>query len=147
MHKRNYICTIVGICLFFFTVAVYACGNSDARYSRDEVIKFNTGKTVIGFGSSSQFYSSGVFRTENAGLYLVSSTIMSVTSQSHYHIYKNNAEIAYVYIGDACGSSSSFTGSMVVAVQLNVGDTVYVKTAVSMGVHGTASCLTLTKIK
>ena len=123
------------------------CGTRDVQYRSDSVVKFENDKTSVGFGRLSNFHSTGVFTTEKEGIYLVSSSIMSSTSHAHYSIYKNGARLVYVYIGDSCRSEpTSYTGSMVAAVHLNIGDRIYVKTDISMKVNGPASCFTIVKI-
>jgi hypothetical protein len=132
----------------YFVVAVFVCGTGDVQYRSDSVVKFENDKTSVGFGRLSNFHSTGVFTTEKEGLYLVSSSIMSSTSNAHYYIMRNGAQLVYVYIGDSCSSiqPTSYTGSMVAAVHLNIGDRIYVKTDISMKVHGPASCFTIVKI-
>lgn len=94
------------------------------------------------------FISSGIFKAEVAGLYIVAATVNSKTIKSEFNITKNSLIIAYVTIAGTGNNDQSGTG--VVVTQLAVGDTISIKALTleaSMTIYGTYSTLTIVKIK
>lgn len=121
-----------------------ACVSSDVTSPNGSFVKFDDVRTTVGVKNITSFLKSGQFTCEVEGLYLISAFI-------HYHIYKN--EIIFVsnffnFIttsGDIGGSGN--TGTAVVAVALDIGDTVKIQTANSMYVvSDKRSCITIAKL-
>ena len=94
------------------------------------------------------FKASGQFVCEVAGFYLFSVHIMSDSNDASHQMVKNNMALAYVYVIYTSDTGLHHnTGTGVIAVQLNVGDTLYVKAYVdNMHIYYTYSCITIIKI-
>ncbi|XP_052086779.1 uncharacterized protein LOC127724044 isoform X2 [Mytilus californianus] len=129
-------------------VAMTACLISHLFLSSGSVVKFDDIKTHTGISNLSSFRNSGKFTIEKEGLYLVSSWILSHTNRAQFAIYYNGKSLASAYVmydGDA--GTNVGTATAVVAVELKVGDTVWVQTKTRMMVGREGSCLTIAKLK
>ena len=61
---------------------------------------------------------------------------------------KNNMALTHVYVIFTSDTGLHYnTGTGVMAVQLNVGDTLYVKVGTNMYIQGSYSCMTVIKIR
>ncbi|CAC5405797.1 unnamed protein product [Mytilus coruscus] len=129
-------------------LAMTACLISHLFLSRGSVVKFDDIKTHTGISNLSSFRNSGKFTSENEGLYLVSSWILSHTNRAQFAIYCNGNSLASAYVmydGDA--GTNIGTATAVVAVELKEGDTVWVQTKTRMQVGRDGSCLKIAKLK
>ncbi|CAG2226174.1 C1QL [Mytilus edulis] len=116
-------------------VAMTACNIDGGVYSAGKVIKFDDIRTDIGNTNLFSFRSSGKFTCQKEGLYLISSWVLSDTNIATIVVYRNNNTLAKVYITyDSDDDTSAGTGTAVVSVELQIGDTVYVKTENDMRV-------------
>jgi hypothetical protein len=103
---------------------------------------------VYGISDIHGFRTSGQFVCEVPGVYLFSVHILSESDDAAYQMLKNNmvlSNVNVIYIDDT--DSHYNTGTGVMAVQLNVGDTLYVKAYHSMYIYGSHSCMTIIKIR
>ena len=112
------------------------------------IAKFSITKTVYGISDINGYKTSGKFVCEVSGVYLFSVHIMSESNRAEYQMLKNNMILSYVYVIYTSQTSSHYnTGTGVMAVQLNVGDTLYVKASTNMYIYSAYSCMTIIKIR
>lgn len=140
------------ITLFLIIVAVTSCAPHSIKYNSGEIIKFSDVKLSNGIGNIDKFRSSGKFTCEKQGLYLVGAYINSYSFGAQFKIVRNGNMISQVHFRPDSipkGTSSLHTGTGVIAVQLNVKDTLNVKAGyTNMYVIGSGySCLTVIKVK
>jgi hypothetical protein len=128
-------------------VALSSC--SDEETISDGIIaKFPATKTVYGISDIHGFRTSGQFVCEVPGVYLFSVHILSESVDASYQMLKNNMVLSNVYVFYTDDTASSYnTGTGVMAVQLNVGDTLYVKVDSNMYIQSSYSCMTIIKIR
>ena len=125
-----------------------SCSNAET-ISPGTIAKFPITKTVYGISDINGYKTSGKFVCEVSGVYLFSVHIMSESNNAVYQMLKNNMILSHVYViytSQPSGSHSN-TGTGVMAVQLNVGDTLYVKASSNMYISGSWSCMTIIKIR
>ena len=125
-----------------------SCSN-DETISSGTIAKFPDTRTVYGISDINRFQTSGKFVCEVSGVYLFSVHIMSNSDNAIYQMFKNNMILSYVYVIFTSQTSGLHynTGTGVMAVQLNVGDTLYVKPYRNMYINGSYSCMTIIKIR
>ncbi|CAG2240476.1 unnamed protein product [Mytilus edulis] len=131
-------------------VAVTSCALSSIIYNTGDIIKFSDVKLSNGIGNANNFKSSGKFTCEKPGLYLIGAYIVSYTKGSEFHIMKNGIMVSRVYVRPPLNSSDDnhHTGTGIIAVQLDVNDTLSIKASTTMQVQGGGySCLTIIKEK
>lgn len=91
---------------------------------------------------------SGKFTNEVKGLYLISAWIHTSTNYGCFHIFKNQMVIGstvFNYISNSL--TIEHTGTAVVAVELQIGDSVRIQTGKSMYIHSSGhSCFTIAKL-
>lgn len=132
------------------TVAVSSCKKTDESLSGNTVIKFDLIKSIYGISNVDSFKSSGIFKCEIAGLYLITATIMSTSSYAEFSIHVNGQRFERILFQiPSPGSTDYQTGTGNLAIHLSVGDTVMVKTDTTMTVFGEnmLSCITIIKLK
>ena len=129
-------------------MALSSCSNGET-ISVGTIAKFPATKTVIGISDINGFRTSGKFVCEVPGVYLFSVYIMSESDNAVYRMLKSNMVLSHVYVIYTSQPSGSHynTGTGVMAVQLNVGDTLYVNAHNNMHIYGTWSCMTIIKIR
>jgi len=126
-------------------VALSSCSNGET-ISGGTIAKFPHTKTVYGISDINGFRTSGKFVCEAPGVYLFSVHIMSDSNNAAYIMFKNNMILSYVYVIYTSQTSGLHynTGTGVMAVQLNVGDTLYVKADTNMHIYSDPwSCMTI----
>ena len=130
-------------------MALSSCSTGETIGSSATIAKFPATKTVYGISDINGFRTSGKFVCEVPGVYLFSVHIMSQSNDASYQMYKNNMILSYVYVIYTSQPSGSHynTGTGVMAVQLNVGDTLYVKAYRNMHIVKSWSCMTIIKIR
>lgn len=127
-----------------------ACLSDSGAKPRGFVLKFDDISTQTGINNLSSFRNTGKFTCESEGLYLISSWVESNTDYARFGVYRNNFLLANAYITYTdSGSVVVGTGTAVIAVELQVGDLVYVKTEYNMlpYINSKDSCLTIAKLK
>ena len=105
---------------------------------------------MYGISDINRFQTSGKFVCEVSGVYLFSVHIMSGSNHAEYQMLKNNMLLSYVHVIYTSPTSGTHynTGTGVMAVQLNVGDTLNVKADNNMYIVGPSySCMTIIKIR
>lgn len=92
--------------------------------THNQVIVFGYADTNIGQAYNTN---SGVFRCQQAGVYLFSVTILAFSNKgAEFTLVKNGAEVGYIYArSDSSGRDDS--GSNTFILDLNVSDDVWVK--------------------
>lgn len=122
-----------------------------ASYPRSEtvssgsVLKFVVDQFSVGISNLSAVNNTGKFVCEKSGIYMVSVSIMSNTNTARFYIYLNGNRISSTYIGQHSGWWH--TGTVVIARQLQIGDSLWVQTN---GIHinqGLDSSFTIVKVK
>ncbi|CAG2246737.1 unnamed protein product [Mytilus edulis] len=126
-------------------VAVFACAPNDLTYSRGKIIKFPTIKTQIGITNISEFQMTGKFTCPSDGLYLITVGILSESDPSNIYVYKNDHEVHYFYFANDLTHWN--LGTAVVALELQVNDTVDTRFASNVIVDNEGSCITIIKVK
>ncbi|XP_063408829.1 uncharacterized protein LOC134692308 [Mytilus trossulus] len=125
-------------------VALTTCVSSNIQTSGTAVLTF-----FAGINSLAIFKTTGLFLSEQSGLYFISVTIDSHTPSGSFSIYHNSAIVinAYVYDKASGSNEADHSSTAVSAVFLNEDDTLSVKTVGSLFVHSIYSCMTIIKIK
>ena len=124
-----------------------SCSNG-GTFTAGTIAKFHHTKTVYGISDINGFKTSGKFVCEASGVYLFSVHMMSSSNNAVYKMLKNNMILSYVYVIYTSDTGLHHnTGTGVMAVQLNVGDTLYVKANSNMYIAGPYSCMTIIKIR
>ncbi|CAC5414736.1 unnamed protein product [Mytilus coruscus] len=134
--KINSYCDFVG----------YTATSTSGSVSSGSVIKFTKIKTSYGITNKSTITTSGTFKAEHSGLYVVGVTVNSKTNAAAFKIFKNTLQITQVYISGNSGTVDQ-SGTGFIVVELGIGDTISIKTGKTMYVYGTYSTLTVAKIK
>ncbi|CAC5402053.1 unnamed protein product [Mytilus coruscus] len=113
------------------------------------MVRFPNIKTAIGIKNLTEFEKSGNFVCEIPGLYLVSVYLVSTTTHANFNMYKNSHDLTKVFIKGISKDNRDYgTGTAVQAVELNVGDKIYVKLEDQYKIEGnSSSCTTIMKIK
>lgn len=114
-----------------FSVAFTAVGSGQGIGQSGYQLKFPIIKSSVGISNLFFIKSTGTFRCEKKGLYLVIVTVTVCSAgDSSFSIYKNNQQLMLYYIGRSDGAKEdchSETGTAV--VELDVHDTLNVKNA------------------
>ena len=129
-------------------MALSSCSDGEA-ISNGIIATFPATITVYGISDILEFRNSGQFVCEVPGVYLFSVHILSESSYAFYQMLKNNIHLSYVHVIYTRHTIhlDRHTGTGVMAVQLNVGDTLYVKALSNMYIFGSYSCMTIIKIR
>lgn len=112
------------------------------------IMKFDNVIYTVGYNNLS-YKSTGKFICERSGLYLISPSIISRKNNARYYLYLNDKAILNTYISYNSDnpSATEITGMIVLTLQLNPNDSVWVKndvTAISIGLWST---FTIVKVK
>jgi len=127
----------------FFSVALTACANA-VTVNIGDVVKFPHVKSNYGLQNMTLFKQTGIFTCEQKGLYMFFSSIVSNSDDGYFRWYLNNSTyLSDIHIG---AQNEHRSGSGMVTLELVVGDTVSLKSAISTNIHA-FSCYTLIKIK
>lgn len=129
----------------YFSVGYTATANSGSVLS-GKVIKFTYIKTSYGITNKSTLTTSGTFKAQHSGLYVVGVTVNSKTNGAAFKIFKNTLQITQVYISGNSGTVDQ-SGTGYIVVELGIGDIISVKSSKTMYVYGTYSTFTVAKIK
>lgn len=138
------------IVLFSILVALTSCAYDARIYKTGEIIQFNVLKLSNGIGNVNNFNSSGTFTCEKPGFYLVGTYIMSKDSDATFFIKKNGGSVGHIQVSPVVTSAVNpyHTGTGIIAVQLDLNDTLNIKAGTNMKVYGADySCLTVIKVK
>lgn len=127
-------------------VGLFACYSGGQTFHVGTVIKFQSIKASTGIIDLRSFKSTGKFTCEVSGFYMISAVIMSATDEANYEVLRNNKRILHIYPPkNVLGWYT--TSSSVVSTNLNVNDTVFVKTLKSMLLTSgsESSCISIIK--
>ncbi|CAG2192381.1 unnamed protein product [Mytilus edulis] len=125
-------------------VAVTACA-LDKTYSSGEKVLFPYVHTNLGVTDSvtSSMKSTGIFKCEKPGLYLVSSFIMTNTN-GQYYLRKNGNVVAYGYFSL---NGNYQTSTIVQLILLSVNDTLYIQNGEIKRIFGDLySCISILQL-
>ena len=130
--------------MYLFSVALTACSTSRHVMSGN-VIKFPNVQSNYGLQNMTQFKQTGIFTCEQKGLYMFFFSMMTSATNAYFRWNVNAKTLSGTYVG---GNADQYkSGSGMVTVELDVGDTVSLKSErSSIFVHG-YSCYILIKIK
>ena len=130
--------------MYLFSVALTACSRTETVNS-GATVKFSNVKSNYDLQNLAQFQQTGIFTCEQKGLYMFFSNIMSSTPGGYFRWYINTwTYLSAVYVN---GNHDYQSGSGMVTVELDVGDTVSLKSERNnLYVHA-YSCYTLVKIQ
>ncbi|CAC5422868.1 unnamed protein product [Mytilus coruscus] len=140
------------------SISITACARDTITYNDNEIITFSDVKLAIGISNVNNFRSSGIFTCEKQGLYLIGAYIMSNSSYAQFQIIKNGFLVSRVQVNPFLRERSTpviivnpdpyHTGTGIIAVQLDVFDTLKIKAGFKTLVYGDGySCLTVIKVK
>ncbi|CAC5409414.1 C1QL [Mytilus coruscus] len=125
-------------------VALTACSAVSDIY---RVIRFQSMKMSVGIQSLSSFLSTGKFTAEHSGLYQITVTIMTEDSGRYFDIKKNGATIISGYSQYHDSNQRWHTSTITTAVELDVGDQLYVFKGSISNVYANRSCITIIKVQ
>ncbi|CAG2246178.1 unnamed protein product [Mytilus edulis] len=108
---------------------------SHAGTISNNIMKFNDVKFSVGVTNLATYKSTGKFTCEQEGLYILSASVMSHTSNAYYHISLNGNYISETYIGQH-SSSYAQTGAVTVIHNLNQNDQVWLIPSGSWYLYG-----------
>ncbi|CAG2246176.1 unnamed protein product [Mytilus edulis] len=127
-------------------VAMTAHPSSSGTVS-NTIMKFDDVKFSVGITNLATYKSTGKFTCEQEGLYMISASVMSYTSEAYYYISLNGNYISITYIGNHSGNND-YTGAVTIARKLNPNDKVWLYAPGSWYIYGSLySKLTIIKIK
>ena len=130
--------------MYLFSVALTACSNVET-VNTGEVVKFPHVKSNYGIKNMTLFKQTGIFTCEQKGLYMFFSSMMTSASDAYFRWNVNSKTLSGTYIG---GHTKHYkSGSGMVTVELDVSDTVSLKSERSKLFIHPYSCYTLIKIK
>lgn len=110
-------------------------------------MKFDDVKYSVGITNVSAFKNTGHFTCEVEGLYIISASVMSYSTDAKYYIRLNENYISKTIIGDHSGNQY-FTAAVTVTRKLNPADKVWLEAGGSWNFYGGLySKFTIIKIK
>ena len=132
------------MCVYLFSVALTACSHSET-VSRGDILKFANVNSNYGIKNMTLFTQTGIFTCEQKGLYMLFSSMMTSASDAYFRWNVNSKPLSGTYIG---GNPTHYrSGSGMVTIELDVGDTVSLKSERDNIYIHPYSCYTLIKIK
>jgi hypothetical protein len=130
--------------MYLFSVALTACSNGQTVNSGD-VVKFPNAKTNYGLQNLTLFKQTGIFTCEQKGLYMLFSSMMTSGIAAYFRWNVNSKTLSGTYIG---GHPNHYASrSRMITVELDVSDTVSLKSERNKVFIHPYSCYTLIKIK
>lgn len=130
----------------YISVVMTASYPRSELVSRGSVLKFVVDQSSVGISNLSTLKNTGKFVCEKSGIYMVSVSIMSYTDGARFYIYLNGNVISSTYIG-AHTEGWWHTGTVVIARQLQIDDSLWVQTSGLHINHGLDSSFTIVKVK
>ncbi|XP_063448326.1 uncharacterized protein LOC134727861 [Mytilus trossulus] len=117
--------------------------------SSNGIMKFDNVIFSVGYNNLQSYKSTGKFICERSGLYLISASIVSSKNNGHFYLYLNNNAITATYISydDNNPSTTQNTGTIVLTLQLDPNDSVWVKNGITSINTGKWSTLTVVKVR
>lgn len=134
---------------FIFSIILVAMTamSSTSGIITNTIMKFDDVRYSVGITNLSSYKTTGKFTCGHEGLYLISASVMSHTSNAHFYIYLNGHFISDTYIGQHNGSHIH-TGAVTITRELNQNDQVWLYAAETWVFYGGfSSKLTIIKIK
>ncbi|CAC5387713.1 unnamed protein product [Mytilus coruscus] len=115
--------------------------------SKTGLILFSYVKLSYGINDLSSLNTSGEFRCEKSGFYLIIPAIMSTQDNAEYRIQKNGIDVIPVQVTPIKAEAKIHIGTGSMIVSLNINDTIAIREYQNKPVYGSYSCLTVIKIK
>lgn len=132
------------------SVALTACAESGTKQA-NRPIMFDQVISSQGITNVNSLQTSGVFRCQQEGLYLVVFTASSQTKDPDFRIYKNNQFLLEGYTTDRDYDGKYSSGSASVVVELTTNDEITVKPDTDANVFGGSkfwnTCITIARLK
>ncbi|VDI79888.1 Hypothetical predicted protein [Mytilus galloprovincialis] len=125
-------------------VAIEACLADYQNQPPGYIVKFGNVKISIGISGISSFTSSGKFKCEYEGLYIVSVCLTALNSVESHGIYLNGNEYTSIYESD---KASYHRGCNTVVINLHVNDMLWVQLIRHMSINTANSCIAIVMIK
>lgn len=126
------------IFLFLFVAALTSCVHTDGEvYTGGKIIPFSNVKTRFGISDSivTALSSSGKFKCEKPGLYLISAFIMSgSTGYTRFNFYRNNDIVSAVF--PSVDSGNYQTSTFLILQYLDINDSLYIKPEQNVKIWG-----------
>lgn len=123
---------------FLFVAALTSCVHTDGEvYNGGKIIPFSNVKTRFGSSDSivTALSSSGKFKCEKPGLYLISAFIMSgSTGYTRFNFYRNNDMVSAFF--PSVDSGNYQTSTFLILQYLDINDSLYIKTEQNVKIWG-----------
>lgn len=111
-------------------------------------MQFDSVMFSVGITNLTSYKNTGKFTCETEGLYLISASVMSSTSDASYYIVINGGFLSITTIGHHDKDHRAFTGTVTITKELDLNDEVWLYTQGTWFMYGTSwSKLTIIKIK
>lgn len=127
------------------TVAITACQRNNANGHSNYIVKFDIVKVSLGIRDLSSFRTSGKFKCEHDGVYLVSVSLTAYNTLIDYLLKVNGNEYTRVYEDN--NKVSYQRGATTMILNLHANDMVWIELNQAMYVDGLASCISIILIK
>lgn len=137
--------TINQISSISLLVAITCCATA-STVNRNTILKFANEKYSTGPIDINRFKTTGIFRCELAGLYIIALTVMT-NNEGRVYVRRNGYTLIGVYVAPI-EHGNYHTGSGFVTIYLGNGDYVTVVADLQLHIYGhfEESCLTIVKI-
>lgn len=137
---------IILLGMIYISVAITAFYQNTKTVSSGSVLTFDDVNFSVGITNLLTFKGTGKFVCEQSGLYMISVSILSQTNGANFYIYRNGNQISTTHIAQP-GKNFWHTGTVTIAWQLELRDSVWVQTD-GIKIHGGSySKFTIIKVK
>ncbi|VDH98351.1 Hypothetical predicted protein [Mytilus galloprovincialis] len=128
-------------------VAITAHPLSSGSVTRN-IMKLSDMQYSVGITNLAAYRNTGKFTCEQEGLYIISASVMSLSSGAEFYIYMNGNIISETYIAQNNNNNEKHTGAVTITQELNQNDKVWLYATGSFYLYGgLQSTLTIVKIK
>ncbi|CAC5357457.1 unnamed protein product [Mytilus coruscus] len=124
-------------------VAVTTCVSVDGVVHHNNAIRFDQVRSHVGILDMAAIRTTGKFTCEKGGVYHISVVINTPTDHASFSIYMNGNSVSKLSISS---DSHVDTGTSVVALELQIGDIVWVQADTDTHVYFHWSCMTVVKL-
>ncbi|CAG2246960.1 unnamed protein product [Mytilus edulis] len=124
-------------------VAITTCVSVDGVVHHNNAIKFDQVRSHVGILDMAAIRTTGKFTCEKGGVYHISVVINTPTDHSSFSIYMNGNSVSKLSISS---DNHVDTGTSVVALELQIGDIVWVQADTDIHVYFHWSCMTVVKL-
>ncbi|XP_063416748.1 uncharacterized protein LOC134698991 [Mytilus trossulus] len=124
-------------------VAITTCVSVDGVVHHNNAIKFDQVRSHVGILDMAAIRTTGKFTCEKDGVYHISVVINTPTDHASFSIYMNGNSVSKLSISS---DNHVDTGTSVVALELQIGDIVWVQADTDIHVYFHWSCMTVVKL-